>query len=419
MACERADYHAIDALLTAGANPNCVLNENHGVTPPWSLTEHLQISTAQGPLDRLRVLQLELSGQAARIKSQNLACRRLLTGGANPNPPLPDNQDVSLLHLDCLDHQNEHAKLLVEYGARSSLTLTDMRKMDLCLLSLNPTLLHFLHSRGFQYSDVETPLSILAPQLRKVSARDEAFWIKVLQTLEAYLETTSDPHLYGTYGLSLLSLCAVDLQDISNTRALTLVTSFVQHGVDVNHPNFFGQTPLMQAASAGNRGMLAALIQHGANLECKDNHGQTAIYNFNNVAILQDLIAAGADLEAQDEYGLTPLLDAARCCSERRVVGLLHVGTNLHASDAHGWTPLHWACWTGDVAVMKMLLETGASVHGRANYGPTPLHVWGLLVEDVQYDDDEEDEGPCFGLPILWNTLLRVPLPRLDELLLT
>lgn len=409
LACEKADYRLIDALLgRAGgaADPNLTLPcTNGGKTPLWSLNEHLDVLIPRGQIDRLRVLSLELSGHAEQLIRINLACRRrLLEAGARVNDTregADDEEEETLLHVDCMKRRNDHASLLIQYGATSRANARGLREMDVCLLTLNPDLLRILHAATggdgcvFGFADAgETPLSVLAAQMRKVAMRDDNFWYRVQRTLQAYLDVTPDVHADGPDGRSLLSLCVVDLPDISEERAMTLVQAMTRRGVNLHHPSHHHRLPLTEACATGNRGMVNALLRHDDTVvHGRDaRFGQTAVFDCKSVDILQDLIAAGANVEdCNDNAHQTPLLHAARCASERRVVALLQVGANVHVVDRHGWSPLHWASWTGDVVVLEALLQDGADVHVRDRYGRTPLHLWGLLVEDVPDDDDDEE----------------------------
>jgi uncharacterized protein len=68
----------------------------------------------------------------------------------------------------------------------------------------------------------------------------------------------------------------------------------------------------------------------------------------------------------------TPLIEAIHAGDDIRVTALLEAGADIHQRDEHGWTLLHWAAGRGHVAVVKTLLERGAdpSLSGRDERTP-------------------------------------------------
>jgi ankyrin repeat protein len=56
-----------------------------------------------------------------------------------------------------------------------------------------------------------------------------------------------------------------------------LAQYLVEHyNADVNHADSFGYTPLMYAAFNGNKDIVRYLVAHGASIDAKDAHGNTA-----------------------------------------------------------------------------------------------------------------------------------------------
>ena len=108
------------------------------------------------------------------------------------------------------------------------------------------------------------------------------------------------------------------------------------------------------------------LLEHGADLEAKDDHGQTPLatavedYTFEAIPIL---LKRGANLEARDNKGRTPLGVAVRNGLFEVARILIEAGANLEAKDKDGHTPLVMAVRLGYVRRVNFLLERGADSH--------------------------------------------------------
>jgi ankyrin repeat protein len=107
------------------------------------------------------------------------------------------------------------------------------------------------------------------------------------------------------------------------------VEVLLAHKADVNAADKHGLTPLHYATLANNRGVVKALLDHGANANAKDN-----------------------------EVGDTPLILAAGKGYKEVVELLLAHGADVNAADNIG-TPLAWAMRTDHADVADLLRQHG------------------------------------------------------------
>jgi ankyrin repeat protein len=89
-------------------------------------------------------------------------------------------------------------------------------------------------------------------------------------------------------------------------------------GVDVNAVNGTGETPLHKAVIGGDTDMVEALVAAEANVNARDDFGNTPLHNvasaislMNKAQIANILMAAGANVNTVNNDGKTPL-DIAR-----------------------------------------------------------------------------------------------------------
>jgi ankyrin repeat protein len=154
---------------------------------------------------------------------------------------------------------------------------------------------------------------------------------------------------------------------------------------------------LHEAAKANNTGAIKRLLKVGANVEAKDNNGQTPLHvaaeSFYSSSIRRNAVAvllhAGAKIEAKDNKGYTPLHLAAANGCDMAVTTLLKAGANVEAKDNNGFTPLHLAAsghsYKSTKTAVASLLEAGADIEAKDNDGKTPLH---RAVSGVSINDD-------------------------------
>lgn len=141
---------------------------------------------------------------------------------------------------------------------------------------------------------------------------------------------------------------------------------------------------LERADILGERDAVAALISKGADVNAKDDKGQTPLHwaaqDGGTVAVADLLIAKGANVNAKDNRGKTPLHAGVMKANSRQYVTqtgvielLLSRGADVNARDNDGDTPLHTAAGFGNTDFVKLVISKGANVNAKDNDGNTPL----------------------------------------------
>ncbi len=190
---------------------------------------------------------------------------------------------------------------------------------------------------------------------------------------------------------------------------------------------------LFQAVAKGDIGAVRVLLANGADLDAKDDRGDTPLIvaaGNHNIAAVKLLIAKGADISARNNYEETALIEAARSMDPellrvlldgspdikdknaalfaaaesapvvlqiadapatqnghneqtaaaipeapwvKSVRMLLDSGANIEARDDEGDTPLIRAASFGQTETFELLLDRGAKISVRDKRGMTPL----------------------------------------------
>jgi ankyrin repeat protein len=143
---------------------------------------------------------------------------------------------------------------------------------------------------------------------------------------------------------------------IASSNNYSRAQEAIQLGADVNAKDEFGNTPVMLAVMSHQPELADLLIQHGADVNAKDIDGRTALHYAvarDRADIVRLLIERGADVNARDSTQglvLTPL----RTC---------------------GATPLHWAALLSNEDIGRQLIEHGADMNAKDINGRTPLQL--------------------------------------------
>jgi ankyrin repeat protein len=152
---------------------------------------------------------------------------------------------------------------------------------------------------------------------------------------------------------------------------------------------------LIKAAQSGNPEMVREILRYKPELEKRDNEGKTALlwvgkksyaeekeeYDGAFIECLRLLAKAGANVNARDENGNTPLHDPA---SADFAAELLKLGANVNARNYDGQTPLHRAVEDVSYEVVKLLLSKGAETNAQDKNGRTPMSLAAKYKDIVQ-----------------------------------
>ena len=154
----------------------------------------------------------------------------------------------------------------------------------------------------------------------------------------------------------------------------TIAATLIAAGAEVNAKDDSGDTSLHRAALYGHVAVVSILIAAGADVNAKDDNGETPLYG-GHASVVFILMVAGADVNAKDNNGETPLHRSARYGHVTVVSIFIAAGADVNAKNDNGWTPLHRAADGGHVAVASTLIALGAAVNVKNNDGETPLHI--------------------------------------------
>lgn len=137
---------------------------------------------------------------------------------------------------------------------------------------------------------------------------------------------------------------------------------------------------LFDAAKTGDVTKAKALIAAGADVNAKDDTGETTPLDWaarkNHLDVMELLLAHGADVRARDFYGFTPLHHAASWGSKEGVELLLARGADANDSkNGAGQAPIHYAVGVGHEDIISVLLDHGADINARDGQEKTPLHL--------------------------------------------
>jgi len=193
--------------------------------------------------------------------------------------------------------------------------------------------------------------------------------------------------------LTCLSLLAADpvparasIFDAIRSGDRAMVKALLKNGADVQARDEFGNTPLMAAAWLADVGMLELLLKAGAEVSATNKAGATALMRATTVEdMTRLLVSKGAVVNARSQLNNSALILAARKPGNSRTVKLLlDCGAEANATNVFGTTAIMCAAAAGDMDSVRLLLDAGADINAKPNMnvdgfifggGRTPL-MW-------------------------------------------
>ncbi|KAN0137681.1 Ankyrin repeat-containing domain protein [Lactarius tabidus] len=154
----------------------------------------------------------------------------------------------------------------------------------------------------------------------------------------------------------------------------------LDHGANVDMRDNSGNTALHFAVSEGHPDIMRLLLDCDANVNMRDISGNTALHvaaSEGHLEVARILLKLGANVNSQNDMGLTPLQRASQGWrkGQRDIIRLLlDHGANLNTYNKYRNTPLHFAASEGHLEAARFLLELGTDVNSQNDKGLTPLH---------------------------------------------
>jgi ankyrin repeat protein len=139
------------------------------------------------------------------------------------------------------------------------------------------------------------------------------------------------------------------------------------NGADLHVRGYLENSPLHSAAFRGKFGVVQKLIEYDADINARDAHGGTPLFdaldgeNLQDSSILRLLLDHGADINAaRKDHGQTPLHRASTYGTVEFVRLLLDYGADVEANNNNGETALQVAATWGYDEIVELLQEHGA-----------------------------------------------------------
>ncbi|KAF4966549.1 hypothetical protein FSARC_5791 [Fusarium sarcochroum] len=139
-------------------------------------------------------------------------------------------------------------------------------------------------------------------------------------------------------------------------KALEMILPFVD---DINFPDGEGATPLILAATTGERRGVLALLESGADVDAVDAWNQTALFYAVDACsgdVVRTLLEHGADPDIPSNTGHSPLEVAIGLNNSEVAKILLEFAPDLNAPTTTGHPPAFLASWLGSTDVLETLI---------------------------------------------------------------
>jgi len=171
-----------------------------------------------------------------------------------------------------------------------------------------------------------------------------------------------------------------------------MIESIIKSGADVNTKNNAGQTPIMIALAQKNADLLKLLIKSGANTQNVSEGLSLLYYAYNKKApseIMEILLANGENVNSTDNEGNNLLLRALKDNDEATAMFALNKGADINQKDNEGETPLSFVLQNKtSPQITDAIFEKDYDYTNKL--GKTDKVLWQILMEQNQLEKLKE-----------------------------
>ena len=225
--------------------------------------------------------------------------------------------------------------------------------------------------RGFQTSDLPN-LSVRENDNNRIDQTLSIAPVEAEVTINAV-----DVQRLSVSGAVAIALPTIPLVKAAMEDDLEAVKTILLNHPNVNERDKTTQhSALDKAVLNGNREMVQVLLWAKADVNARDNTGETALMMIGDDTtseIVWDLINNGAKVNLRDEDGDTAIISAAEVDNVEALKVLLDAGAKVNETNNDGQTALMIAAENGRLHNVRALILAGADVNARDKEGKTAL----------------------------------------------
>jgi ankyrin repeat protein len=182
---------------------------------------------------------------------------------------------------------------------------------------------------------------------------------------------------------SLINRVGIDTRSTAVHTAILfgkydILKLLIENGADINAKDNQGNSPIHGAIENNEIHILRLLIEKGADINAKNNLGQSPLHlavELDNFNCAQVLILSRVDINAQNNLGQSPLHLAVELENFNYVQVLILNRANINALDANRNSPIHIAIKNGNIEIMEYLIISRADLTIRNADGLTPFEI--------------------------------------------
>lgn len=156
------------------------------------------------------------------------------------------------------------------------------------------------------------------------------------------------------------------LHSAVNCTNESAILFFIKNGIDINRMNRSGATPLILLAEKEkwfNYDIAEILLENGANINLKNNDGNSALHYLvrDKIENVELLLKYDADVNIVNNDNETPILTAVLYGGKQEVIELLiRYKADINIANNSGKTPLFYAIEKNNLDIAKILILAGA-----------------------------------------------------------
>ncbi|KAI0474242.1 ankyrin repeat-containing domain protein [Xylaria cf. heliscus] len=167
-----------------------------------------------------------------------------------------------------------------------------------------------------------------------------------------------------------------------------IVRLLLEKGANVNHRyNHSAGSPILHLVNSDTT--MAILLEYNPNLEATDSNGRSILNKMAaesepRMFTIRRLVNAGANLESKDNNGDTPLCNAVISENYDVIKYLVSKGAHINTLKPKWGSPIHYVAIFGKEKFINMLVELGGYPHIEHNYVGSPLQAACMGLRDKE-----------------------------------